>query len=149
MSPHRSFTIPVIPEVEGTTPPEPITFDLVGQSFTCLPDPPLRANLDLIRASQEMQRSPQDQQGALNALAWDNYLLSVLVPSDRDRFRDLTSQPNFKLAHIAVMAEIFAWLQEVFTQRPFAQPPGSSNGQLSTGPTSPDAVPSEGSTPAG
>lgn len=137
--PHRSFAIPD-PKPTTDSPPEPITFEIIGQTFTCTPEIPLGTTMGMIRAANELSRLPEDERGARNAIAWEDFILGVLVLDDRPRWQALLSRPDFTQANIKVLIDVYMWLQETYSNLVAPSRNGSSDGSVSTLPTSSESA---------
>lgn len=64
------------------------------------------------------------------------FLMSVLVPEQRDRLGKLIDSAEYLIDH-EVIQQVVYFLVEEYTGRPMTQPTGSPGGQQSTGDTSP------------
>ncbi len=105
---------------------DPIVFSIAGETFTCKPNLPAWAVVDL------------RDNGLVTATGLIRFLNRVLVPEDRVRFGELVASDEV-IIETRHLDEIVAWLFEVYTGRPTQPPAASPNGRPTGGNTSPES----------
>lgn len=114
---------------------EPITFQLYGETFRCVP-----AMQGFAMVKFMVDASAEEDVGA-NASAIIDILNYALVASDRERFTAMAESED-RIIPLDTLTEIMDWLVEQYTGRPTQQPVSSPDGGEITGPM-PVAVPSQ------
>lgn len=126
--PHKSFTSP--------TGGEPLTFDLNGQTFHCIPRLPAGVSLDAAMVAT----------GPDAARRLGEFFDAVLAPEEAEDFARMIRavDPPEAVVPMDLVNEIVQWLVTEYTARPTGRPSASGNGRPSTAPSSTDAASSQG-----
>jgi hypothetical protein len=119
---HRSFGSPVLSQ------DQPLTFDLYGQTFRCVPA------LQGVVMIEFIAQSASDDVGA-GARAMLDFLRRVIRPEDRDRFFEMTNSDEF-VVPMETLNELMEWLTEQYAGRPTEGQSPSESGSSTTGPSS-------------
>jgi hypothetical protein len=106
--PTRSFSSP--------TGGEPVTFDLDGQTYECIPMLPAGFGLDILRY------------GTAKAAEFFDV---IMVPDSAERFAMAIRDPERPVPQ-ETLDEVIRWLVEVYTGRPTGPSNGSSTGPPAT-----------------
>lgn len=136
---HKNFGSPVT----VTNSDEPITFQVYGRVFRCVPALQGRTMLYF------MSMSSSDD-GAESARAIEEFFKTVIYPADQEAWDKLSTSNDLEASTIIDMkalSEIMEWLVEQYSERPTKPSPPSAPGEVITGP-GPTAVPSFSPVPA-
>lgn len=124
---HRDFGGPDIDENA-----EPVSFSLMGQTFTAKPSINGAVLLQFVREADSGH-------GGRASEALLGLFEKVLTKESFERFEKMAGDPDIPI-RVEKLGEICGWLVEVYTDRPTKGRRLSSPSQDATGPTTTDAV---------
>lgn len=116
---------------------EPVTFRLDGQTFTCRPALPGSTLLSFVAAADSGE-------GGRASSSIPQLFSHAMEPAEYERFTTFIERSD-RIVPIDTLAEIAAWLVEVYSERPTQPPTGSPNGTSTTAPTAEAVASSTGS----
>ncbi len=105
----------------GNADVEPLTFDLHGETFVCLPQVPGKFLLDLAKNSAS-------EDAGENAEIITKFFSQVLEDESFERF-DALLEDKRRVVTMETLGEIVSWLMEEYSGRPEKQPEASSTGR--------------------
>jgi hypothetical protein len=111
---HRDFEVPEIIEGEATGP----TFTLQGTKFVCLATAPASAFIHGQRGTTGNK---------MDTTAVYSFIRDCIVPKERDVFTNMVEGDDI-VVPVDTLANIFEFLSEEYSQRPFQPSSGSSGG---------------------
>ena len=97
-----------------TSAAEPLSFQLNGETFDCLPEIQGKVLLDLVKDSSS-------EDAAKSAEIITNFFSFVLTNESEERFNAMLSSKD-KIVSVETLAEITGWLVQEYTNRPEGQP---------------------------
>ena len=112
---------------------EPITFQLYGETFRCIPAMQGTTLIEFIA-----QASMDDPSAGARAVL--NFFTTVIVQSDLEKWEAMTKSSE-TIVPMETLSEIMDWLVEQYSARPTEPPTASPPGDTTTGTTFP-GVPS-------
>lgn len=112
----------------------PVSFDIDGEQFTCVPQIPGAVLLDFIGDADS-------DDGGRAAEALIGFLENVVIQEERERFIGYIRSPE-TLIEIELLADICEYLVGEYAQRPTQPPTASADGPSTTGtgPTVPSSA---------
>ncbi|MGI8425603.1 MAG: hypothetical protein ACR2M4_03200 [Actinomycetota bacterium] len=129
MAKHKAFSF-------SSNGQEPITFDLAGEKFTCIPEAPGGTLTDFIGdAGEGTSRA---------APAMLNFIKAVLIDDDVERFNSIIYSKTI-MVPLETLLELVRWLVEQYVDRPTMRPSQSQRGPSATEPTLTGAAPATAS----
>ncbi len=119
---------------------EPVTFRLDGENFTCYSVIPGASLLDFVAAADS-----GDGGRASDSIM--RFFAAAMPKDEYARFSEFTGRTD-RVTTLETLAEVAAWLVEVYSERPTRLPSDSPDGTSATAPTSEAPVSSEASIPS-
>jgi hypothetical protein len=124
-------------QILDTSEYEPVSFKLDGETFTCHSVIPGAALLDFVAAADSGE-------GGRASESIMRFFAAALPREEYERFEVFVGRTD-RVTPLETLAEISAWLVEIYSERPTRLPSVSPDGISATAPTSEVPVSSEAS----